>query len=156
MSGALKGQDAIIQALTKIKESLSRAQKVDVGFFKNATYDDGTPVASVAAAQEFGSANTPARSFMRTTIAEQSKRWGRGTKAFLKQSDYDAEKALELLGAQASADMVDKIADITEPALSPKTIAAKRRKGSSQPDKPLIDTGRMSNSISYQVDSGDD
>lgn len=155
MSASIKGKSGVIKAINKIQKSLSSAKKVDVGFFANATYPDGTPVAAVAAAQEFGSANTPARPFMRTTIAEQSKRWGSGTKAFLKQSGYDAEQALELLGSQATLDMVDKIASITEPALSPRTVAAKRKNGSKMPDKPLIDTGRMSNSISYQVD-GDD
>ena len=45
---------------------------VRVGFFSTARYDDGTPVATVAAINEFGSreANIPERPFFRQAIAK--------------------------------------------------------------------------------------
>ena len=41
-------------ALKKIAEKLTRAKGVKVGFLEGAEYSDGTPVASVAIANEFG------------------------------------------------------------------------------------------------------
>ena len=42
---------------------------VAVGFFSDAKYQDGTPVAAVAAWNEFGTKNIPERPFFRQAIA---------------------------------------------------------------------------------------
>ncbi|MCX5617050.1 hypothetical protein NQF87_08750, partial [Bombella sp. TMW 2.2559] len=115
----------------------------DVGFFRGATYRDGTPIATVAAVQEFGNDRVPARSFMRTTIAEKSRQWPRAAAAILKETGCDAFKALEVMGAEAAGDMQSKIAEITEPALSPSTVRQRIRNRSENPEKPLIDTRTM-------------
>ncbi len=53
--------------LKRLQKALSAADKSDlqVGWFESAKYDDGTPVAGVAAIQEFGSAKNriPPRPF---------------------------------------------------------------------------------------------
>ncbi len=49
-------------------------KRAAVGFFDTAVYPDGTPVAYVAAIQEFGVIDPP-RSFMRSTISEQREAW---------------------------------------------------------------------------------
>lgn len=42
------------KAMDEMNRKLSTASRVMVGFFENATYPDGTPVAMVAAVQEYG------------------------------------------------------------------------------------------------------
>ena len=59
----------------KLRRLLREAGKggvsgVKVGFFSTARYEDGTPVAAVAAWNEFGTKNIPERPFFRRAIAE--------------------------------------------------------------------------------------
>ncbi len=46
---------------------------VKVGFFSTARYEDGTPVAAVAAWNEFGTKTIPERSFFRNALAESER-----------------------------------------------------------------------------------
>ena len=46
---------------------------VAVGFFADAKYQDGTPVAAVAAWNEFGTKNIPERPFFRNALAESER-----------------------------------------------------------------------------------
>lgn len=132
-----------------------------VGFFEGAQYDDGTPVAYVAAIQEFGSPERgiPPRSFMRTTIAEQRKNWTQiaeqGSRAVI-QGKVGAGQLMEMLGAKASGDMRKKITEITTPALKQSTINARLRQRADKQtvgslNKPLVDTGLMLQSLTYVV-----
>ena len=50
----------------KIKQ-FSGVKQIKAGVIENATYDDGTKVSEVALKNEYGSENTPPRSFLRTT-----------------------------------------------------------------------------------------
>lgn len=134
-----------------------------VGWFASAKYEDGTPVAYVAAIQEFGRPqnNIPPRSFMRTTIAEKQNEWNalarRGAKAMLKgQSLHDV---LDLIGQAARGNIQKKIKQITSPALAESTIKNRlyrRRKTNARArtasQKPLIDTGYMLASIQNTVE----
>lgn len=64
MPGAdgFSGGDKLQAYLDRILARVSSAQAVTVGFLEGATYPDGTPVAMVAAVQEFGgSMNIPER-----------------------------------------------------------------------------------------------
>ena len=142
--------------LTDLKRNASNAQRVDVGFFRDATYTDGTPVATVAAVQEFGNDRVPARSFMRTTIAERGRQWPKAAEAVLRATNCNARQALETMGQVAAQEMQDKISSITEPPLAPSTVKQRAKKGSENPDKPLIDTATMINALRYQVDPSDD
>lgn len=58
----LTGGDRLQQHLDRILARVRSAQAVRVGFLEGATYPDGTPVAKIAAVQEFGgSIEIPAR-----------------------------------------------------------------------------------------------
>ena len=46
---------------------------VKVGFFSTARYEDGTPVAAVAAWNEFGTETIPERPFFRNALAESER-----------------------------------------------------------------------------------
>ena len=90
----------------------------------------------------------PERSFFRSTLVEKHKFYlGFKTKLLRKvlKGDYDIKKSLGLLGLQVSSDIKQKIVDIASPPNSAATI---RRKKSAN---PLVDTGQMKNSITYEV-----
>lgn len=118
-----------------------------VGWFNTATYPDGTPVALVAAANEYG--NVPEgeepRSFMRTTLAEQDDNWTKAAGELgrrVAKGEMTAHSALDTLGALAEGDVFKKISEITEPPLLAATLAARRRRGNTS-SKPLNYTGQM-------------
>lgn len=94
-------------------------------------YEDGTPVAYVAAIQEFGAPERgiPARPFFRPTIAEQRDEWAGlladGARAVIRGATT-AEDVLEGVGLQAAGDIRAKIASIQEPKLSPITLLLRK------------------------------
>lgn len=142
----LKGSTALESKLNNLVRKLTGHQPVlKVGFFEEATYPDGTPVAEVATFQEFGTAKIPPRPFFRNMIADNQASWGKGMAMALKKSNYDAKQALEITGQVVAGQLKQSIIDLVTPPLSPATIA---RKGF---DKPLIDTAHMLNSVSYNV-----
>lgn len=112
-----------------------------VGWFDSSKYEDGTPVAYIAAIQELGSpANKiPPRPFMRTTAAEQKKAWAKtfndGSKALL-NGTATGEKVMEGLVLQARGDIQAKIASIQEPKLSDITLGLRKYKLGRIPGMP--------------------
>jgi len=146
-----------IKMLEKSLDKLGR-KGVAVGFFDTAHYPDGTPVAYVAAVQEFGSPqnNIPPRSFMRSTAAEQQGNWSstvaKGAKRVL-DGKIDADQMLGQFGMFVAGDIKQKIVEITTPALSDATMRARTsRKADKKPsNKPLVDTGLMLASVESKV-----
>lgn len=148
MAIGFRGGDQLRMKLNGIAEKIGRGKKVRVGFLEGATYPDGTPVATVAAIQEFGSQTIPARPFFREMISEKKDGWGASLGNLLKASDMDSAKALNLMGEGIEGQLKQSINELMQPPLAPSTIA---RKGF---DKPLIDTAHMRNSVSHEVDGG--
>lgn len=131
---------------------------VAVGILEGATYSGetgnvGLPVAAVAAAHEFGTEHIPARSFMRSTLAKRGNDWIKTVAAYLKANPGKIKEAFALIGEVSSKDMQAAIEEGIAPALAYETIMAKaRRKGAKgRPALPLVDTGTMQESISYEV-----
>lgn len=149
-----KGRRRQIQAaLDSIK-----GKEVAVGVFDSAHYPDVTPVAYVAAIQEFGypGGNIPARPFMRPTIEAQRNAWRatllKGMKAVINEQ-ITAQNMLEQFGMSAAAQVKVTITQIHKPELRPATIQARRNRRSSPgvSIKPLVDTGTLLNSIESTV-----
>ena len=125
---------------------------VDVGFFSSAKYQDGTPVALVAAVQEFGARgkkgrpNIPERPFFRNALKE-----GLPDIERLFRQSIDPKRMVISKETAAKAGLVmqskiqNSIRNLRTPENAPATI---ERKGSSN---PLIDTGLMRESASFQV-----
>lgn len=130
--------------LRKLGRKIGRGAALRVGFLESATYPDGTKVAVVAAAQNFGTATIPARPFFSNMIEDKSPQWPK-TLAALVQSQ-GVEKAMSIMGEGIRGQLQQSIRETNEPPLAPATIA---RKGF---DKPLIDTSVMINSADYEVD----
>lgn len=153
-----RGYKALLRAL-----HASPRYAVEVGILPDdgaEVVEGGTTLAGYASVNEFGSADgrIPQRSFLRSTLDENRAKYleimARGAQRsladeVLAQGDGAVERVLrdELgrLGLRAERDVKRKIRDLRDPPNAPVTIA---RKGSSN---PLIDTGRMRNSIRSRV-----
>jgi len=124
---------------------------VAVGWFPEAQYPDGQPVANVAEKHEFGDRREgiPIRSFMRTTVHEKETEWANQTSRLI-ESGMSADKVMETMGAVIRGDVQVKIKDIMEPPNSPATV---KRKGF---NNPLIDTGLMLQSMSFKTGEQND
>lgn len=172
----ITGGEKLEKALADIARKLSNGATVRVGFLEKATYPDGTPVAAVAAIQEFGAprAGIPPRPFFRNMIADKSGEWPEGVKGALQAANYDSEKALGIVGAAIAGQLRQSIVDTNTPPLSPVTLMLRKMrsegititKGSLKiarerlasgesvggvASKPLVDTGFMLGSIDFEV-----
>jgi len=115
--------------------------------------ENGTPMAVVAAAHEFGapSRGIPERSFLRVSLTMNAEKYVNFNRALMPRiinGQIGFEQALGLLGEMAKGDVQRFIATNTY-QLKPATI---KRKGSS---KALIDTGNMRQSITWVLDPND-
>lgn len=125
---------------------------VNVGWFEDQRYDDGTSVAQVARWNEFGTkAGIPQRPFMRTAMVQHEKDWIEKLKTIV-QKEMDKEKsvnidaALKKFGELVAGDIQETILTGGFQPNAPSTI---KRKGHST---PLVDTGVMISSIQARTD----
>lgn len=172
-----KGGDKMGDVLGKMAEGLSKASSVEVGFLENATYPDGTSVAMVAALDEFGHGNTPARPYFRSMIAKHKGEWPKAIGDLLKDNAYDAAKTLAQVGAGVKGQLQQSIVDTTSPPLSKVTLMLRKMKAE-YPDlvvsgktvgeaaarvaagestdgvstKPLVESGHLLNSADFRVE----
>lgn len=122
---------------------------VKVGLPKGSNpYPDGTDVIAVGVYNEFGTERIPERSFLRSGIANNRatyRKLNRGSLQKIRAEKLTIAQGLGRLGIQAQNDVQDQIVEASAPPNHPATIAAK---GSSN---PLIDTGHLRQSITYEV-----
>ncbi len=143
----LSGGEAFEARMRQMASMLERPVFVRVGFLENATYPDGTPVAMIAAIQDFGAprAGIPPRPFFRNMIAAKSPEWPEAIGALLVANDYDVNLTMAQVGEAVAGQLRQSLINTNSPPLAESTIA---RKGFS---KPLVETGHMLNSIDYEV-----
>ena len=162
-----------------IASGLSKASSVEVGFLEDATYPDGTPVAMIAAIQEFGAPKVgiPPRPYFRGMIAKHQAEWPKAISDLLKDNSYDATKTLGQVGAGIAGELQQSIVDTYSPELSPVTLML-RKMQADDPDlvisgrvvgeaaervaagessegvstKPLVASGHMLNSVNFKVE----
>lgn len=130
--------------------------EVRVGFQRGkAQEEDGTDMCDVAAYNELGTDHIPARPFIRQSVDDNESK----INSFLKEEVKDfaqgksAEQILKEIGIFQKDLMQDKI---TSGSFAPNAESTIKKKGSS---KPLVDTGRMRQSVNYVIQkkgSGDD
>lgn len=141
----LSGGDRLEAALAQMSRRVSNPGTLRVGFLEGATYPNGTSVALVAAVQNFGSGAIPPRPFFSNMITAQAPGWAGKLGNLLKLNGYNANTALNLMGAGIKGQLQREIGRTNSPPLAPATIAAKGF------DKPLIDTSHMWNSVDWEV-----
>lgn len=145
VSTSTSGGKRLHRALNRGKTARG-VRGVRVGFFESARYQDGTSVALVAAKNEFGTERIPERPYFRNANRKSRKPL---TQLFFQRVDpqelvVDTVLAKHI-GLMLQAGVQNEITRLRQPPNAPSTIA---RKGS---ENPLIDTGKMVNSVSFEV-----
>ena len=141
----------------KLRVENEHGLPVKIGIFETAgTEKSGLSIVEIAALHEFGSPGglIPERSFLRQPLRNAGEDLQKVAKRVVKSilsGKITYEQGMGLLGQWGVS--VCKKAIVTgdgiPPPNAPSTIA---KKGSS---RPLFDTGRLLNSISYQVEGGE-
>lgn len=172
---SVSGGDALAAKLRELGDKMSKAHEVRVGFLETATYADGTPVAMVAAINNFGApeAGIPARPFFSDMIADNKDGWGDSFGDIIKAVDFDAQKALELMGEGMAGQLKMAIEAFTSVPNSPVTDLLKQRFPKrdgmtfadvlqahrdvadgkrATPGKPLIWSGDMRDAVDKEVE----
>lgn len=146
------------------KKLLAKAHELDKSYVKvgvlaskgggAAHGEDNISLIEIAAIHEFGNGHVPERSFIRSTfyvrrVNALATMVAKLAKAIVTEG-MTPKKALSLLGQWAASEVKETITEIDiPPPLADSTIMAK---GSS---KPLVDTGQLKNSITYEVVEGE-
>lgn len=133
----------------KITELKGLSVVVGVTAKSNARSDELTN-ADLAMIHEFGSPvhNIPERSFLRKPLINNAETVASLAKTAIGKfiaGEISLEAALGYVGEEAKGISKEAVTNGISPALKPATI--KRKKSS----KPLIDTGQLLNSITYEV-----
>lgn len=130
-----------------------------VGWGENTKYPDGTPVAMVAASNEFGNPakKVPPRPFLRPAIIANGENWKRQITGGLKMVFSDkltVTEVLDAVGNLVAADIQKAITKVTSPALAKSTIKARLRGekvgNMTTATNPLEDTGYMRGSVTHE------
>lgn len=149
MKVSVSGGRKLNAYIDDLKRRLGKAPSTLVGVPKAAgSYEDGTHIATIAAVQEFGSANgrVPERSFLRAGAENSTKHISRIYENMLPDvidGKLDIDVIQSLIGELTVGNIKELISSGIAPPNALSTIAAK---GSST---PLIDTGVLRNSITY-------
>jgi HK97 gp10 family phage protein len=125
-SGKVKG---LAKRLRDTKDQLQ------AGWFEAAKYDDNTPVAQVAAWQEYGTRTAPPRPFMRPAADGNRAKWVESYYKVAKNwigGNGDYNTVLTTLGLVVQADIKNEISGNHLP-LSPVTLALRRLKNDGVP-----------------------
>lgn len=144
------------EAIKKLLAELDK-KEIRVGFFENSKYTDGTPIAYVAAIQEFGYGPIPPRPFMRPAEETNKGKWVKGIAAGVRgviAGQVALDYALTQVGKVAAGDVRKAIKAVTAPPLAESTVRARqmRKKGKkSVSRKPLIDKGEMFQAVNSAV-----
>ena len=140
-----------LKRFTRAAKRKQPIEAIDVGFFKTAAYDNGTPVATVAMAHNFGvpERSLPERPFFTQAIDRAKPMLRQVLRAGLDSRTMKVDRRLAGLLGQTMQDQIKlQIKALKEPDLAESTKA--RRKGG-PPYNPLIDTGHMRNSVSHRI-----
>jgi phage gpG-like protein len=143
------------EKLKRLAAELKSSPHVKVGVLgRNDARPDGKiGNVELAIIHEFGAGKVPERSFLRSTADAKKAEWIALIRKIMKAvlaEKLPVEKGLGILGEKAVSDVRARIREGAgiPPPNAPSTVKAK---GSS---RPLVDTGRLVQSISYEVVRG--
>lgn len=144
--------DRLTQEGSRLREMLEELDSLEVrvGFQAGQSNDDnGVDICDIAAWNELGtSTGIPARPFIRNTADNHENEINRFATNLVKKlcsGELTAEEMLKKLGVYVKGLMQKEIKDGDYIPNAPSTIAKKSS------DKPLIDTGRMRQSVNYVI-----
>jgi len=151
MAGGVRDID---RGWNRIKAEIKKMDQAHIkaGLQAGDMADDGsTTLAEIGAWNEFGTRHIPERPFVRAAVDSNRDRY---TRIFANEArkimagERSVSVSLGLIGQLVTSDIQKKITEISTPPNAPGTVA---RKGSSN---PLIDTGRMRQSVRYVIVEG--
>jgi hypothetical protein len=151
---SLLGTQQVQQAMKQLAERLKSDTRVLAGVPKGAgVYEDGLTLATVAAVNNFGSADgkIPPRPVLQPAIEKGAPQYQRLAELMIPKvltGEMSMRILLEQMGQLAEGHIKQEITDLRDPPNAESTIA---KKGS---DNPLIDTGAFRQSIRYVIDDG--
>lgn len=140
----------------EIRERIGdRAYRAKVGILDGATASGekdnaGQLIAEYAFKNEYGDGKVPARPFMRSTVARCKPAW-KSDLAKLMKHGLQPKEALQLVGDIVVTDVVQTIENGVPPPNAQRTVEEKRKRGRSEPNKTLIDTGEMEKAVKSEV-----
>lgn len=153
---SLIGRQQVEQAMKDLAQRLEREQRVLVGVPEGSgSYEDGLTIATVAAVNNFGSADgrIPARPFLQPPVEEGAPMYRRLAEVMLPRvlsGEMEMRTLLEQMGNLAEGHVKQYITDLRVPKNADSTIA---KKGS---DNPLVHDGHLRQSIRYVIDDSTD
>ncbi|WHL27767.1 hypothetical protein QJS63_26290 [Pseudomonas juntendi] len=151
---SLIDRQKVKHALKGLEERMQKDGLVLVGVPKGAgAYEDGLTIATVAAVNNFGSADgrIPARPFLAPAVENGAPEYRRLVEVMLPKvmsGEMEMQTLLAQMGQLAEGHVKQQITDLRTPPNAQSTID---KKGS---DNPLIDTGALRQSIRYVIDDG--
>lgn len=152
MSVTIRDKDRGLKRIVKQMKEIDNAY-VKVGVLSNAGNEkNGMTIADVATFNEYGTSKIPARPFMKQAYENNEKTIivsSESLKSDVFKGEISVKGALKKLGVWFKGRIQKEITDGDFVPNAPRTIEAK---GS---DKPLIDTGRMRQSINFQIETGE-
>lgn len=130
----------------KMLEGLGKLQ-VRVGIQQGTVNEDGVDMVDIAMFNELGTVHIPSRPFLRDSVDAHTDEINAFLQSMRSQlvRGSSAEQILKKIGVFQKGLIQEEIVNGDFVPNSPETI---KRKGS---DKPLIDTGRMRQSINYVI-----
>jgi hypothetical protein len=146
---AVKVKDSLTKEGANFKKTLEELNrlKVMIGLQQGQKNQDGTDLVDIALFNELGTENIPSRPFLRNSVDNHSDE----INSFLREKRNDlihgasAKQVLNEIGLFQKNLIQSEIIDGSFEANAESTI---KKKGSS---RPLIDTGRMRQSVNYVV-----
>lgn len=150
----VKNADSAKRSLEALINNLGDNTQVLIGVQKGAgNYDDGLPLAVVAAANHFGAnlaanISIPARPFLDVAIEKNQRKYSVTAKNLLPkvlEGEMEMDQLLDSIGLQAASDVQEFMVELKTPPNAPRTV---KKKGSSN---PLIDSGHLVQSIRHEI-----
>lgn len=135
-----------------VKNLKAMGRKGGVSVLVGVRGKEGAEQVLIAAVNEFGSSDgrIPERSYLRSTVDENRDRYLKALEAASRAGEAQGPgtltRELGKVAQVAVGDIQRKIRDLDTPPNAPSTI---RKKGT---DNPLIDTGRLRQSIDWEIE----
>ncbi|WP_116082106.1 hypothetical protein [Tropicimonas sp. IMCC34011] len=130
----------------RIPKAPTGPSRVKVGFPAGTAPGD---IMDIAIWNHFGTRTIPERPFLDNAMRDNRDKYRdamRRSARKILRGETSMSTVMQLLGNRAAADISNEIEELSTPANAPSTI---RQKGS---ENPLVDSGRMRNSVTFKVD----
>ena len=135
-----------LDAFLRQAKTADGVESVEIGFFSEDKYTDGTPVTTVAAVNEFGSGNIPERPAFRQAIPQIKTTALSVLKANVNPKTMVVDRGVaEQVGRAGQDTLRRSYTRLRRPENAPSTLAAK------QGNNPLIDEGTLVDAATFKV-----